>query len=532
MVTDRRCSRLFRCVRVAAAATVALLLAIFLHTAEGGHTRGFVYTIEQPGGTSQGVIPLRRGTDDVQTFYGYPGGAARSNTGLEQPETSLLFLYEDAQGKVSLVMIHDAPGNTGGAATFAFAGIPEGTTFIVKDDEEDGPYTINLPGGTATVTWEWNDVNTDGGVLSGSLEKQAWTITITPQFPPGGGTPPGQISAWKFLTGSLNDPTEIALDTTDPITIRAIPAALQVVTTARLTAQGQNCQVATGNGPLTANLAVVVEGMLQILGQQIVAPNGNGGLLITFEGEIPPNSTLTFSVSVNGGPPQVVTGVPVEGSFFAVANVSPPNVTFIEGPAIKLSGPGFAFQIAGTTVSTGPWTLSAKDATPLKVMVSPDFPQIGWTAQIEAETNPTLTFANVSACDLLGTGLRHTIVRTGFVDIKPEGFPNPVNPTSKGVVPVAILGTESFDVHTIDAATIEIDDDRVPGGGVAPERQRSFEDVNGDGFLDLSLKFDATALSQAGLLGNKKLYITGAIGAGDAQVLGADTVCVPEKCVP
>jgi hypothetical protein len=529
-MTDRRCSRLFVCVRVAAAATVAVLSGMFLQPAEGGHTRGFIYTIEQGGGAPQGVIPLLD-ADDVKTFYGYPGGANRSDTGLEQSDTSLLFLYEDIQGRVSLVMIHDANDRSGGKAVFDFVGIPDGTTFVVQDDPEDS--YVAPPGGTATVTWRWNDANTDGGALSGSLERQAWTITITPRFPPEGGQTAGKITTWKFLTGRLDSPTEIGLDVTAPIIIKAIPAGLQVVTSARLTAEGQSCQVATDNGPLTANLSVIVEGTLQIAGQQIIAPDGNGGTLITFDGETPANSTLTFTVIVDGGTPQVVPAVPVSGHFSAVATVTPPPpvVTFTTGPVIDLSGAGFAFQLAGTTVSTGPWTLTAADATLLKVTISQDFPQIGWTAQIEAEAEPRLTFANVSGCELVGTGQRHTTVRSGFVDIKPGSFPNPINPSSGGVVPVAILGSESFDVRTIDAATIEIDDDRQPGNGVAPTRvQKSLADVNGDGFPDLSLKFDTTALDAAGLLGDKRLFITGAIGNGGAQVLGSDAICLPGNC--
>lgn len=124
-------------------------------------------------------------------------------------------------------------------------------------------------------------------------------------------------------------------------------------------------------------------------------------------------------------------------------------------------------------------------------------------------------------------------MKSGFVDIKPEGFPNPINPTSTGVVPLAILGSEIFDVRIIDTTTLEIDDDRLAGGGVAPASvQKNLEDVNGDGFLDLSLKFDTTALNAAGLLGNKRLFITGAIGGGVPQVLGADAICLPGSCTP
>ena len=49
------------------------------------------------------------------------------------------------------------------------------------------------------------------------------------------------------------------------------------------------------------------------------------------------------------------------------------------------------------------------------------------------------------------------------VDIKPTSCPNPLNPKSNGVVPVAILGTADFDVSQIDPASILLE-------GVAPLR--------------------------------------------------------------
>ena len=85
------------------------------------------------------------GAADVGTFYGYPGGASRSDTGLEQSDTSLLFLYEDPQGRVSLVMIHDATDGSGGKAVFGFAGIASGTGFLVRDDPGDSSYLLPNP---------------------------------------------------------------------------------------------------------------------------------------------------------------------------------------------------------------------------------------------------------------------------------------------------------------------------------------------------------------------------------------------------
>lgn len=86
------------------------------------------------------------------------------------------------------------------------------------------------------------------------------------------------------------------------------------------------------------------------------------------------------------------------------------------------------------------------------------------------------------------------------IDIKPGSCPNPLNTKSKGVLPVAVLGTADFDVTTIDPATIRLTRDG--DDGVSPLRW-SYEDVatpsegelcechdlNGDGYLDLTLKF-------------------------------------------
>jgi len=84
------------------------------------------------------------------------------------------------------------------------------------------------------------------------------------------------------------------------------------------------------------------------------------------------------------------------------------------------------------------------------------------------------------------------------IDIKPQSCPNAFRTKSKGVLPVAILGTEDFDVMTVDPATVLLE-------GVAPLRD-SLEDVSrpvepgedtcycttdlADGYLDMTLKFD------------------------------------------
>ena len=125
------------------------------------------------------------------------------------------------------------------------------------------------------------------------------------------------------------------------------------------------------------------------------------------------------------------------------------------------------------------------------------------------------------------------------VDIKPGSCPNPVNVKSKGVLPVAILGSADFDVHDIDVATIQL-------AGVDPLRS-GLEDVAApvsdsndcncitdgpDGFLDLTLKFKTQRIVEA--IGDVNdgdelvLELTGLLH-DDTPITGADCIIIRAK---
>lgn len=87
----------------------------------------------------------------------------------------------------------------------------------------------------------------------------------------------------------------------------------------------------------------------------------------------------------------------------------------------------------------------------------------------------------------------------GTIDIKPQSCPNPLNTRSRGVIPVAILGSDSLDVNDIDPTTVMLED--------VPALRTSIEDVatpfegtkddafdcttaGPDGFDDLVAHFD------------------------------------------
>jgi hypothetical protein len=108
--------------------------------------------------------------------------------------------------------------------------------------------------------------------------------------------------------------------------------------------------------------------------------------------------------------------------------------------------------------------------------------------------------------DKLGNPFIHV-----YIDIKPQSSLNPLNVNSKGVLPVAILGTESLDVTTIDTTTIKLSLDESEGTeGPTPIRW-SYEDVASpleeelygsyelgpDGYEDLTLKFRTQTVVQA-----------------------------------
>jgi len=72
------------------------------------------------------------------------------------------------------------------------------------------------------------------------------------------------------------------------------------------------------------------------------------------------------------------------------------------------------------------------------------------------------------------------------LDIKPGSDPNSINPSLEGDLPVAILGSDTFDVTDVDVTTLAFG----PGGAPLDHSHGPhFEDVNGDGFMDLLAHF-------------------------------------------
>ena len=107
------------------------------------------------------------------------------------------------------------------------------------------------------------------------------------------------------------------------------------------------------------------------------------------------------------------------------------------------------------------------------------------------------------------------------LDVHPAGCPNPLNKKSKGVTPMAILGTADLDVTTIDVSTLQIngvsptrsalEDVATPyeGGLSDPLSRDDCSEAGADGFMDLTLKFDTQAVLENVDKGVQMMEITG-----------------------
>ena len=135
-------------------------------------------------------------------------------------------------------------------------------------------------------------------------------------------------------------------------------------------------------------------------------------------------------------------------------------------------------------------------------ITSNSLPQFGVEAGSES--------VSVSAGDTFGLGItaiddqlgRATIVITNFdaltandcadIDIKPGSDPNSINNPNKGVVPVALLGSATYDVSDVDVTTLLFGP-----GDATPKHDLTdaltladhTQDVNDDGFDDLVAHF-------------------------------------------
>lgn len=116
-----------------------------------------------------------------------------------------------------------------------------------------------------------------------------------------------------------------------------------------------------------------------------------------------------------------------------------------------------------------------------------------------------------------------TPVKEVVIDIKPGSLENPVNPGENGQIPVAILGSSSFDVTQIDASSIRLGSATLSTRGKAEKLAYSFEDVNGDGFMDMITFFGVPNLALTS--SETGLTLTAVLNSG-TPIIGSDNITI------
>ncbi len=120
------------------------------------------------------------------------------------------------------------------------------------------------------------------------------------------------------------------------------------------------------------------------------------------------------------------------------------------------------------------------------------------------------------------------------LDITPGTTPNPVSLRNKGVLPVALLSSATFDATTVDVASIRLGNEsgvETPVATLKGKYLARSEDANGDGLLDLVLQFRIPDLINNGDLTSSStmLAIRGFQGAASGSCVnfrGADNVVI------
>lgn len=103
------------------------------------------------------------------------------------------------------------------------------------------------------------------------------------------------------------------------------------------------------------------------------------------------------------------------------------------------------------------------------------------------------------------------------IDIKPGSDPNAINPANRGLIPVAILTTDTFDATTVSPITVRFG----PAGASLEHKLGHLKDVDGDRDLDLVLHFHTQGTGIQ--CGDTEASLSGGTFGGQA-IQGSDSV--------
>jgi len=160
-----------------------------------------------------------------------------------------------------------------------------------------------------------------------------------------------------------------------------------------------------------------------------------------------------------------------------IADTTPPDITCPLNVAINTGEDTSPANTGEATATDDP------NPDPLPTLSDVVFQNPDGTTTIVRTWTATDAAGNTASCSQIITVVPLSV----DIDIKPGSFPNSVNFKNKGVLPVAILTTDTFDATTVDPETVIFDIFQINGS--TPPNMCAIEDVDGDGDLDLVCHF-------------------------------------------
>jgi len=226
------------------------------------------------------------------------------------------------------------------------------------------------------------------------------------------------------------------------------------------------------------------------------AANGDDSLWLSDDA-----ATVVHHVDLTGAsigsfaapPGRCNTGIAADGKYLWLALQSGPDTPPHDIVRVDKSNPTVVLStFAFSAANPGPEDIELDLTT-----FAPDHCAL-WSNQFGATT--------LTAWELEDGIKPECAIPTG-IDIKPGSFPNSIKLNSNGVIPVAILGSATFDVTDVDYSTVCFAGDCTEAHGTV-----HFEDVNGDGFLDAVLHYETQETNI--VFGDTQACLTGQLTDG------------------
>lgn len=245
-------------------------------------------------------------------------------------------------------------------------------------------------------------------------------------------------------------------------------------------------------------------------------PSESQTVTITATDEIGASTSTTFSLVVQNVAPTVNAGA---------------DASIVSNQSYNFSG---TFSDPGVVDNPWGWSIAWGIGSPTTGSINSQPGPITGSQQYCAAGTYTVTLS-VTDKDA-GTGsddLTLTVTHLPVsIDITPTKHPNSVNLSNSGLLPVAVLGSATFDATTVNPASVVLGDESGTDTPVAQRNNGSYhatlKDVNGDGYMDMVLHFSVPALAGNGdlTLATTSLVLRGFLGDACTNFRGSDAVRV------